>query len=778
MIPHTPFDEELLAFQEAVKTHEIVYYNDEIQDKLLQGLFNTLFDNLVNKIPTIILSQSVETIKQIQTLLDQYDLKKYCIDLTEPRLLSSGERLQLTKTNIQNKSLNASELETMFSFAEQENKNIENLYQKLTQNVFGSKNVKQLTEAYHKVLPLLEAEELGFEINDAYFVFNQEEFWNLRNQLNESISKYNPIFSVIEQTNPIGSNLSYAAEGNRVKSDILDQHIAQVKKVINTLNQQVEQYLTDLKMQFESQKLITINGIKELRENLLFINRNNEESKKGFLGLGAKKNIDLSPLQTKLNQLINNFETEESVKQLAPTKLHRQLNVHGLNETIKHLEGIQIGQMQSDAVLQKLTLNHLGEKINSRIRNSIEKTIQDINVSEILNQKIESGGFTFKHQLKTFNHLLLNLLNIQRLQNQFKPYINWRQHLKNQSRELKHLLEALKIHPASSWILLFEAWYIKKLISKYKPNTKALNYQFDYTSKLHQRILEEKLAFIQSHYSVQREQAKQALKKTNKALFKKLNSKKEPQISWQELVDSGEFISNFFPIIIASDIKSLKANKFAKQYILFDHSQFLESDIFLNAAAKLFIVDSKNNSSIRSYLSEKSYHQLSLDIPYQVSAHLIDYKQSNRFSTIKTLAKNIYALNPNYTYFQTKDFNIVAYCSAYKSNSLVEYFSSSGIKQLPHNDSDAGLIESMIDEGKQVIFLFEDDLLNPKKSELLFWQFHLLQCLSHLSVNCYSIKNDDYYAEGETYLSRIWHSINQSSENHKKPQEIKEHVIN
>jgi len=761
MIPHVPYDQELIDFHQAAFKHPLVLVNSSQTNKLNQAVFNLMFENLLANKKTLIICKQPEKAKLLMAEFEKYDLAKFILHLKDLDIVQDRDRASFLKANIPNKSLSLEDIIKLSRYAKIEREKIDAIYHQLNEPCFGKKTIKDLIHAYQKVSSITEKAELNLDLNERFFSLTKDEFWNLRAGLNASITKYNPIFNIIDQAEVIGHNFDYKSNDKQLPEnwEKVDQEIGRVEAVIKTLRHDLENYVDSFKKQFHSQKELTLNGLKEVRENLIFIKYHVKPEGSGLFGLAKKKTTTTAPLQSKLDNILESFNQDVQSRNILGSHLTAELTAESLSQAIQRLESISITHEQIEVIKQKLNLNHLEGIKKSKLTKLIETTINNLNQSEILYDKIENGGFTFQHQLQSFEAILQNLFNLKNLRLQLTPYLDWKHFQQNQTRELKHVLHALKRYPHKDWIVLFEAWYINKLIQKHKPHTDTLNYYFEYTANFEKRILEEKLAYIQNLYAAKRESTKQALKKVNKKIYNTITSKKQQAYNWVNLLSSTDFVSNFYPIVISDNIESLAQNRFVDQLILFDNFEYLQSPDLINIASKILVINDKDNKQLSAYLKEKSPFETTLSTPYQLALQALEIKPSNRFQVIKTLAKNIFAINSNYQYYQTKNLSIISFCDAQKNSAMMDYFQSRHIKALPKTNSDLGIVEVLLDPQKKTVVIFEDSLLNTAKPELYLWQFHLIQCLQSMGTHCFSVSSEAHYRKGKSYLKNLWSEI-------------------
>ena len=69
------------------------------------------------------------------------------------------------------------------------------------------------------------------------------------------------------------------------------------------------------------------------------------------------------------------------------------------------------------------------------------------------------------------------------------------------------------------------------------------------------------------------------------------------------------------------------------------------------------------------------------------------------------------------------------------------------------------MVETLLDQTKQTIFLFQDGLINPKYPKLYHWQFYLIQLLKSANIACYNIWSSDYRKHGPLLIKSIAEEI-------------------
>jgi len=389
---------------------------------------------------------------------------------------------------------------------------------------------------------------------------------------------------------------------------------------------------------------------------------------------------------------------------------------------ITQMKRIGTNALSNSSVLSQDYLKSINKlNYHDPILEDIEKDLNDltvlINKSNLINKTFEINSLSLIKQ-EEYVHSLMQDFDILMLHLEKNiPYYQWKSFLHGLDSKTNKIIESLRLFPPNDWLMLFETYYLSKLLEYSSPKVSKMNEQLgvlldSFVNKSKNEIQNSKIRCVENIKS-----SISLLKKSDPALYRVIVKKRitSHPILWKSFLEEhASTIATFYPVTIidGDDIKGLQVGSY-DEMICLDFAD-IGVDILqkTNSLYSFFpFDDAKVKICDYSLLlkGDKSYNQT------------IDTHTTGRISIVRSIAQELlqYGNTPNI--YRLKNATIISFCTNFINDNIVEEFYSMGIKKLEGDQSEEEiLIGALLDADKSVYIVTEDDLIHPDSNPIDF----------------------------------------------------------
>ncbi len=764
---HYKFDAELARQHARQKDSSIVVsYKDG--DKKNLAINYTLFDKLYHqKSCLFIIPDGTNPQTQLDFLAAQ-GLNHLALFIEGTHNLFPAD-LELLDTAVDDSSskITAEQISSLEEWLSKENEIAFENFDKLHSKLFGNLTRLHLIESYKRAQDETGGIESNLKVDSSALELSKDEFWQLRGIIEEAIKLFQPGYRKESLTLSFPVNL-ISTLGSSKDIDGLVVDLLSFQKELSIVLKQMRQYLGKKRDDLFSSAFNKVsNCIQEL--SLL---------KETYLLDTQKDEVLILDLVNRYNSIIELLKTDEFLMDSVHTHpldnpADLIIEIESLIEALrnlKHIEGTKI-----DRYLSRLNKHNLQDSYFGNLQKKISHVVKKIQNKQILKSAYDNNAFTLQLQFQSLENMHQELETINHYLIDNRGFAEWKLYKKQQGETLEQLLGELEHYPVEQWIVIFEAWYILKILSRDESFQKSFNGDvLSFVTRLNMLVLNSKIDFLKSRASDQRTKAKQELLHANKDLYADLFKKGSAEhISWKDiLVSQSRFLSKFFPLIIIRDSLA-KELGFIKERvfdtILCDDTlrlKYLNLYHLRNISKHLHLYDSSSIDAIADRQDivgnldpqQTKSCKLMLPLPFALENYR-ECTNIKRLNFCKKIAENITAFNGKLRLFQAKNLSVISFWSGFKNELFIDQFRQYGIKEIVVDDKENRIVEALLDPRNINVLLYSDGLLNSEKREFYSWQKHMVECLQSAGVHCYDSWTDELIQNGTGVILNVLEEI-------------------
>lgn len=664
-------------------------------------------------------------------------------------------------------ALNAAQIASLEEYLQRENDIAFANFDKLHTKLFGNLSRLNLIESYKRAQEETGGIESNLKTASDTLALNKDEFWNLRAVIVEAAHQFNPAYRKESLTLNFPVNLINTLN-NTADIDSLVTDLMDFQKELEIVLKQMRQYLIKKRDNLFS---ACFNKVSNCIQELSLL-------KETYL-LDKSKDIGvLQNLMNRYNSIIEVLNTDEFLGDTIHTYklenpedliIEMELLIASLRN-LKHIDATKI-----DRYLSRLNKHNLRDKQYENLQAKVTHVVKKIQNKNILNSRFDNDAFTLQLQFQSLENIYKELETINHYLIDNRGFAEWKLYKKKQGETLQSLLSELEQYPVQNWIVIFEAWYILKILSRDESFQKSFNGDaLSFVSRLNNILLDKKIDYIKSQAGQARLKAKQDLLHSNKELYADLFKRGSAEhISWKDiLVGQSKFLAKYFPIIIVKDSLAKELSFIKEQVfdsIFCDETLSLKFiDLYhLGGISKHFqlydpapintIADRKDivgNLDPDNTLSCK----LNLPMPF-ILENMKEFSTVRRLNFCKKIAENVISFNSKLRLFQAKNLSVISFWSGFKNDLFLEQFRQYGIKEIVVDNKENRIIEALLEPRNINVLLFSDGLLNSEKREYYAWQKHVVECLQSAGVHCFDSWTDELIHNGTGVILNVLEEI-------------------
>lgn len=763
---HFKFDAELAQPSLRLQDKSVVvsYADSEKKDLAIQ---NALFEKLYNNKSCLYIIPDDSNPQSLLQFFKKHNLSQLCLHIAQNSPIRSNEIDRLGFQEEERDEITKEQIEKLETWLDEENAIAFENFDKLHSKLFGNLTRLNLIESYKRAQEETGGIETRLKTNSEQLELNKDEFWKLRETIVDAAHVFKPAYRKESLTLSFPIKLMDTLKQSK-DIDGLVVDLLGFQKELAAVLKEMRQYLVKKRDDLFSSCFNKVsNCIQEL--SLL---------KESYLLESNEDQVFMQDLMKRYNALIVLLNTDEFLADSIHT--HTLENPHDL---IRELESLiealrnlkHIDSTKIDRYLSRLNKHNLTDKHFENLQSRIAHIVKKVQNKNILSSPYDNDAFTLQLQFQSLENIHKELETINHYLIDNRGFAEWKIYKKTQGAILEDLLNEMEEYPAQNWIVIFEAWYILKILSRDESFQKSFNGDaLSFVSRLNTIVLEKKLAFIQQLAKRNRDIAKQQLLKSNKETYADLFRKETSEFtSWKDLlISQSKFLSTFFPIIIIND-STAKELGFIKQpvfdtiffddalrlkYIDLYHLQNISNHFQLFDTATIDVIAERKD--IVGNLDPKNTKSCTLDLPMPFALkNLKEYGTIKRLNFCKKISKNIIAFNTNLRLFQAKNLSVISFWSGFKNDLFLEQFRQYGIKEIVVDDKENRIIEALLDPENINVLLYSDGLLNSEKREFYAWQQNLVECLQSAGVHCYDSWTDELIQNGTGVILNVLEEI-------------------
>ena len=567
------------------------------------------------------------------------------------------------------------------------------------------------------------------------------------------------------QTNAIA--IKYFTEQAHDDHEQLSSNISIQILSAESLIDQIDHLMQD---QFESiysnASSILINTIQKvsiIKEQFLIDEAVSRPAKKTFFSRKQEFKSPTMTFEAELSELVDILHNNEVLNKTIDFDLFNDaLEKDKLHKLTNYLKSIKIDESIIRSIISRTNISQIANDPNHRLI-AIEDSLNMYQEDSVLEEQPRTGGFTLNHKKQALKHDL-DALKQARLSFMINPKLfNWYNLYYQLSTLEKSVVDTLLYTNYQDWSKILQSAYIEFMLNKSRTLFSHLNSKrFESALRLERLIQDEEYKNAKNKIAAYRQSVKND-QLTNKNPF--LDALKESKSNIESVDDL--FNEHLSSLIEYFQTCIVNKSKYIEDAILFNKSK----DLIMNLAPSLHIDEgdsqmislninqNKTDSTLEDpqLFDSNEFVRLLLPYPKGINAATGETFKRN-ISWARNLSTNIFALHSKYRIYQTKHLGIISFWSEHKDKALQQLAGTHAIKEISFSGEN-GMVETLLDETKQTIFLFQDGLINPKYPKLYHWQFHLIQLLKSANIACYNIWSSDYLKHGSLLIKSIAEEI-------------------
>lgn len=746
-------DIELKRFIAALEEGFDFHIDPKDSKKLNKALCLAIFHAFISKKRTAIVYPDNFPIKDLRESIATYALNEFCLDASSTRVKDNDYSI-FYKANIPSKRIPDESLELI--------------------NQDFNNQLERLSTDYES---LLKKSNLNYSLSEMVEFYNRDFSHSAIVEISALMQKhpsfdFNTLFENLSRAQSFHDEQHIAFDNFIDLEKLKDLEINDPKDVLTKIKEQIIQAelltkkineLTDsIHREIYDNSFITLERIIEqvvvLKEQFL-LQVKKESDKKSFFNRKQKQVDPAIDFKIQLEKIKTQISEDDVLSRMIDIDIFEAIpTTNGLQSLQNHLSGITIDSRVIYAMIDR-TNSVITNANSTEDRTELESVVKKYNQESILLDKQNTGGFTLNHRKKALANDLLKLKKSYLTILKNPSFLRWSDFTTGLDSLTSSILNVLKFEPKSNWRTFIQSAFIDFTLKSSNPLFKKLNAKrFEQLFRLQRLSEEEQIKISNNLLASERESLRLRHSKENKAFSKKIHQLKlDPEALHREVKDMLTEVNQYYPSLLINfnDYEVYKDQLSESFDLIIDLSNSQ-----IEASPSYQLVGS-NKVQIDSDIFDQEPEKLNIPlvIPYPKAIQVDQIQQTIALNWAREISLNILALKSDYKVFQTKNLAIVSFWSDHKEDLLQKISEDGSIKEISFQ-AENGMVECLIDQNKQKVFLFEDGLINPAYPKLYHWQFYLIQLLKMAQVSCYNIWSSDYYNNGQQLIHSIAEELN------------------
>jgi len=592
--------------------------------------------------------------------------------------------------------------------------------------------------------------------SDLEMSFSSEEYYNLKKEVSKASKLYQQRFELFDSLDIIDPEVW------SLESGPFDGVQVQVKDDLKTalqLKSDFEETLSKIDRQQKAtsnEKFAAIQAnIRQLEEKLTSLHitefYGTPESESTFSLFGRKKKANNHNVYIEaydqLTSLIREasqpwFDQLEAVSDESID--HGYLNAF-LAETKRQINHY-LGALASSNTASLHRINKINTDSDDVIAldQRLDQLVTSISKNNIYTKTFENNTLSFLKQLEAAAEIAAYLHKCVILLDGDLEYLDWMKFKNSWSRAFVLTFDNLKAIPQSNWEAAMEQAFFQRIVDDVKNNNQLsidqLQAMHDHQAKANQMAVGSLVNQLHKGRLVTAEQLRASSKEVYQTIFKK---KTLPTTSWNDLaLMNRDFLSDYFPIHINSDLKNLSQYDHVISWTLSKTDDF-DKVVFLSPINETDLEEAHQGKHSYLYLNSYTYDQ-----------PLAQLTNSERLKASKKLAKYILSLNQDVKIYHTKAANIISLLPFYDDQQIEQRLQAYGLNTI---ETDGvlydRLTESVLFTDRQPYLLVKDHLINPRLADKLEWQAMLISLFQSAGYRVLSLATSDQLLDNEAMIN-------------------------
>lgn len=408
-------------------------------------------------------------------------------------------------------------------------------------------------------------------------------------------------------------------------------------------------------------------------------------------------------------------------------------------------------------VRQKLDALNPNQSENSQLQH-LESEVQElykwINQTSRINQEYENTAFSVSKKLKQLETLLADLNYFASLEHGFKRFFEWNRFYYAQSAQAQYLIDKLLLIRPADWIAFFRNWYVQNTIEL---NRSLFDEQVDEKLDTIHELLDAMPSigaetFNRIKVGKMRELRENKIDANLTGLLKRLGSKSEPPIDWNELIAGySRFVTTQFPVIFASEEEAAQWPKQNWDLVIVCRAEFEKNELenlskFGDQGKKtvLSIDQPQLETALKNEIYSKGFHLVTFKGHHQQAIiDMAEMNHSERLYAARNLAFLLEDLNPGLTVFHLEDYILFSCFSNTLNTVMMKLLDNRSIKKVRVLESPFHLIvENLLEIKSNRVLITQDGLINNRCAERLDWQLLVMDRVKKAGIRIVDFKSE------------------------------------
>ena len=722
---------------------------------------NLLVDNLINKKTSIVLVPSLEQAQYIQRCLEQANLASLSMIVTDDREINDKDLATLrnvAKSTITDQR--TADFDLLRSSLEQAHADLSHSYGLLNKKIFGERTWRTLSAQkehfhFHNEVNLVKR-----KINLEKINFTQKEYWNIRGRVEEASNTYVSKFSILQKVDRLAPSL--------YKADRLDSKVIKLEKLLNKGNNLlmsfaalIEQLHNELKQQGldELEQLSAMNAAVShslMRYSKKQKTKGDKSSLQGKLkSVFSTKNepSDLTALNQQVKFMCEEFEESKYFDLAIPSNDRNDLTLEQIKEITRQADTV-LGKWQhiisaySNTKLKQMSPLNSENPDLKKIDEALAEYLNEINVAEILDERLEDNTFSLYKKLDLLEITLEKMRTSFAILTENEDYVEWKSMLAYCKEATAEIIDALMGLPTNYWTRIFDQIFIGDLLDRnLSPRLPKNELQLRHIDELTSNYRSLISHTVKAKWNIEKENKLGELKKSDKQLYNTLVKKNNNlDISWPKMISkSPEVVMSMFPILIVTEaaITNIKPLYYKwSECISYKWTQLKSAGSLQlrGLSLKQTILEEANvtddqKKRLNAYFRTDNINGITIegDKLGNVARAFSQMDNIEKLSKARSLSKILLEVNPNLRLFYLRNNSLISTLTDRENSRIVEQLSDTGIKEVGSaHGIEETMVDMFVDHTKQCVILTEDGLLNTADIEFFDWQYHIIKNIKTL----------------------------------------------
>lgn len=593
--------------------------------------------------------------------------------------------------------------------------------------------------------------------------FSSEEYYNLKKEVSKAAQLYQQRFELFESLDIIDKEI-WSLES--APFDGVQLQIKEDLKIAQQLRSDFEQTLTKIDRAHKSKSSSKFRSLQvklddvEQMLNTMEITKmyGSPETESGFSLFGRKKKEKSNTVYIDAYDQITGL-----IKEASPIWFDQIVEMP--SDAIDHdymLDFLMdaktsIHHYQKELDSSTTAALHRINKINTdsaeviALDQRLHELMTSISENSIYKKSFVNNTLSFLKQIEATIEITAYLHKCVILLDGDVEYLDWMKFKNSWSPTFALAFDNLKSIPNNDWESLFEQSFFNRIVEDVKNNDNLsisqLQVLHDTQSEANRLAISALINQLHKDRVATIERLRTTSKEVHNNLFKK---KTLPTSSWNDLIlMNREFLGQYFPIHIHSDIKSVDQYDHVISWVIDTTDNDDRSIISLSPISTADLEEAHQGQHTYLYLNTYTY-----DKP------LAQLTNSERLKASKKLAKYILSLNQNVKIYHTKTANIISLLPMYDDMQIENRLKAYGLKAI---DTEGvlydRLTESVLFTERKPYLLIKDHLINPRLANKLQWQAMLIDLFHTAGYKVVSLATSDQLVDNARVIDNTITSI-------------------